>query len=64
MLLERVASVGVEHVIVFDLTLPNFRDALSVVRVVAPGLDGPGVVHNRPSERTARLAQLRATAAP
>jgi ribosomal protein S12 methylthiotransferase accessory factor len=58
LLLERLADVGVEQAVVFDLTLPAFREALSVVRVVVPGLDGPAVVRDRPSPRAAKLARL------
>jgi ribosomal protein S12 methylthiotransferase accessory factor YcaO len=37
-MLERVRAVGVDHVIAFDLAPPDLP--VSVVRVVAPGLEG------------------------
>ncbi len=62
LLLDRLARVGIQQAIAFDLTLPDFGDALSVVRVVVPGLDGPGMVRDRPSPRAAKLARLRTEA--
>jgi ribosomal protein S12 methylthiotransferase accessory factor len=45
--LNRLRAVGIERVVVVDLTKPEFR--LPVVRVVIPGLEGvsslPGYVH-------------------
>jgi len=38
--LERLRAVGIERVVVVDLTRPEFD--LSIVRVVIPGLEGPG----------------------
>jgi ribosomal protein S12 methylthiotransferase accessory factor len=40
--LDRLHAVGIERVIVVDLSRPDF--GLSVVRVVIPGLEGPAVV--------------------
>jgi ribosomal protein S12 methylthiotransferase accessory factor len=55
-LLERLVRIGVEQAIVVDLTLPEFRDVLSVVRVIVPMLDGPGFEHGHPSPRAAAFA--------
>jgi hypothetical protein len=41
---------------VVDLTLPPYRDVLSVVRVIVPMLDGPGFEHGHPSPRAAAFA--------
>ncbi len=58
LLLERLGGIGVDRTIVVDLTLPEFRDVVSVVRVIVPGLDGPGVVRAQPSPRAAMAAGL------
>jgi len=41
-LLAKLHRIGVTQAIAVDLTLPTFRDVLSVVRVIVPMLDGPG----------------------
>ena len=48
---------GFEQAIVLDLTLPEFRETLSVVRVIVPGMDGPGVVRDGPSPRARKRAE-------
>jgi ribosomal protein S12 methylthiotransferase accessory factor len=40
--IERLRSAGIEHVIVVDLSRPDF--GVPVVRVVIPGMEGPAVV--------------------
>jgi ribosomal protein S12 methylthiotransferase accessory factor len=55
-ILACLIRVGVEQVIVVDLTMPEFRDVLSVVRVVVPMLDGPGFEHGHPSPRATAFA--------
>jgi ribosomal protein S12 methylthiotransferase accessory factor len=42
--LRRLQAIGIEHVIVVDLTKPEF--GLPVARVVIPGLEAKGVVPN------------------
>ena len=42
--LKRLQAIGVEHVVVVDLTKPEF--GLPVARVVIPGLEAKGVVPN------------------
>ena len=56
-LLARLASIGLEQAVVVDLTLPEFRDVLSVVRVIVPGLDGPGFEQGHPSPRATAFAR-------
>jgi ribosomal protein S12 methylthiotransferase accessory factor len=56
-LLARLASAGLEQTVVVDLTLPEFRDVLSVVRVIVPGLDGPGFEQGHPSPRATAFAR-------
>jgi ribosomal protein S12 methylthiotransferase accessory factor len=55
-LLARLVRVGVTQAIVVDLTLPAFRDVLSVVRVIVPMLDGPGFEQGHPSPRARAFA--------
>jgi ribosomal protein S12 methylthiotransferase accessory factor len=38
--LERLAAAGSRHVVAVELTLPEFAEVLSVVRLVVPGLHG------------------------
>jgi ribosomal protein S12 methylthiotransferase accessory factor len=54
-MLQRVASVGIEHVIVVELTPPDFD--VSVVRVLVPGLEGySSFAHYTPGPRGRRSA--------
>ena len=55
-LLARLEHVGVTQAIAVDLTLPEFRDVLSVVRVIVPKLDGPGFEQGHPSPRATAFA--------
>jgi ribosomal protein S12 methylthiotransferase accessory factor YcaO len=54
--LALLVAVRVERVIVVDLTPEWFRDELSVVRAVVPGLAGPGVENGLPSKRAETMA--------
>ena len=56
-ILDRLVHAGFEQAIVLDLTLPEFRETLSVVRVIVPGMDGPGVVRDGPSPRARKRAE-------
>jgi YcaO-like protein with predicted kinase domain len=56
-LLQRLEAVGVEQVIVFDLTLPGFEAA--AVRVVVPGLEGYMFDYYAPGPRALRFLQQR-----
>jgi YcaO-like protein with predicted kinase domain len=56
-ILDQLVHAGFGRAIVVDLTLPEFRETLSVVRVIVPGMDGPGVVRDGPSPRTRKLAK-------
>src|SRR5438270_1978262 len=44
-IVARLTEIGIEHVVVVDLTPAAFRDTVVVLRVVAPGLGGPGVAN-------------------
>jgi ribosomal protein S12 methylthiotransferase accessory factor len=58
-ILDRLKQVGLEQVIVFDLTLPGFD--ISVVRAIVPGLEGYKFDYYRPGPRAqAFLLQKRA----
>jgi ribosomal protein S12 methylthiotransferase accessory factor len=54
---ERLETIGVRHVAMVELTLPEFKHALSVVRVVVPGLATPAVERGHPSRRTVAFAE-------
>lgn len=51
LVLERLVAVGVERVMCVELTQPEFAEAVAVVRVAVPGLDGPGNTSGHPSPR-------------
>jgi ribosomal protein S12 methylthiotransferase accessory factor len=54
---ERLAGVGITHIVRVDFTLPPFAEVLAVVRVVAPGLVGPAALHGHPSARASLVAE-------
>ena len=51
LLLHHLQAIGIEQVVTVDLTLPEFSDTLAVVRVIVPGLDGPGYQRGHQSPR-------------
>ena len=55
-ILDRLVHAGFGRAIVVDLTLAEFRETLAVVRVIVPGMDGPGRVRDGPSARVRKLA--------
>jgi YcaO-like protein with predicted kinase domain len=56
-ILERLVEAGFRRALALDLTLPEFSETLSVVRVIIPGMDGPGVERYGPSGRARKLAE-------
>jgi ribosomal protein S12 methylthiotransferase accessory factor len=53
--LGRLKAVGLDQVIVFDLTLPGFD--VSVVRVVVPGLEGYVIDYYSPGPRAVAFSK-------
>jgi ribosomal protein S12 methylthiotransferase accessory factor len=45
-LVGRLLAIGIEHIVMVDLTPEPFRGVVSVVRVVAPGLAGTGIARS------------------
>jgi ribosomal protein S12 methylthiotransferase accessory factor len=56
-ILGRLLAIGIERVIMVDLTPEPFRGVLSVVRVVAPGLAGTGIARSVVQARAESLLQ-------
>ena len=62
-LIEKLSRVGLDQVIVFDLTLPGFE--VSVVRVIVPGLEGyRGMNFYQPGERAIHFIRALAESIP
>jgi YcaO-like protein with predicted kinase domain len=57
LILERLRDVGLEQVIVFDLTLPGFQ--VASIRVVVPGLEGYLFDYYAPGPRARRFIEHR-----
>lgn len=57
LLLEKLRRVGLHQAIVFDLTLPGF-EAISVVRVIVPGLEGYLLDYYAPGHRARTFQPL------
>jgi ribosomal protein S12 methylthiotransferase accessory factor len=55
-IINQLQRAGIRNVVAFDLTQPAFRGALSVVRVVVPGLAGSGVESGHSSRRSEAFA--------
>ena len=55
--LERLKAVGLDQVIVFDLTMPGFD--VSVVRVIVPGLEGYRFHYYQPGARCRQFLKKR-----
>jgi ribosomal protein S12 methylthiotransferase accessory factor len=56
-ILERLEKVGVRHVVAVNLTFSEYKHALAVVRVVAPGLEGFDLRGSTESARAHRYVQ-------
>lgn len=56
-IVDRLISIGAEHIIAVDLTPSAFRDVISVVRVIVPGVAGPHVDNNVRSARAEGFAR-------
>jgi ribosomal protein S12 methylthiotransferase accessory factor len=54
--IDRLKAVGLDRVIVFDLTFPGFD--VSVVRVIVPGLEGYMFDYYTPGPRARRFAGI------